>query len=164
MKVYFIECAGRIKIGFSKSLEDRLRDLSTGAPAKLNLLGTVEGDRALEAKLHRSLRIHRVSGEWFTDCEPVRAAIDAVMRGEEIEEPPLIRYPEIITALRKIAEPLGFENKVKEAIELAAQRTGLSYWRTFDIWYNKARQVNVHEGILIRDALIRAVEAKRTAA
>lgn len=73
--VYFVECAGRIKIGFSNDVAARLRQLSTGAPGKLNLIATIEGPHRLERAIHRHLKAHRVKGEWFEDRPEVRTVI-----------------------------------------------------------------------------------------
>jgi len=39
------------------------------------------------------------------------------------------------------------------AIERAAKRAGLTYWRAFDIWYRKARRIDAHEAEQINEAL-----------
>lgn len=49
------------------------------------------------------------------------------------------------TALRELAEPRSPDEFIKDAIERAAKRAGLQYWRAFDIWYGKARQVRDFE-------------------
>ena len=157
-KIYFLECDGRIKIGFSRNPDSRVRELATGAPAKLTFLGQVDGPISLETALHRHLRNYRVSGEWFRDCEQVREAMRLALAGENFEGQHF-RYPELVAALKRIAQPLSFETPVKVAVKLAAERTGLSHWRTFDIWYGKARLVDVREAELIRDALLRRVAA-----
>lgn len=41
----------------------------------------------------------------------------------------------------------------KQAIGEAAKRTGIPYWRTFDIWYGKARRIEQHEIEAIDSAL-----------
>jgi hypothetical protein len=39
------------------------------------------------------------------------------------------------------------------AIDQAARRSGLNYWRAFDIWYGKARRIEPHETEKIKQAL-----------
>lgn len=56
-------------------------------------------------------------------------------------------------ALRELSDPVS--RPVKAAIDRAAQRAGLPYWRAFDIWYRKARRVEQFECVLIADALER---------
>jgi hypothetical protein len=56
-------------------------------------------------------------------------------------------------ALRELAEPWSRGDRVKVAIDRAARRAGLTYWRAFDIWYGKARRIENHETDAIQDAL-----------
>lgn len=49
---------------------------------------------------------------------------------------------EMQNGLRAVAGPGG---SVKERISRAARRTGLAYWRVFDLWYGKARRIDPHE-------------------
>lgn len=65
-------------------------------------------------------------------------------------------------ALKELAEPSARGDRVKAAIERAARLSGLSYWRTFDLWYCKARRVEAYELDAIHDALAkkRAGEAR----
>lgn len=73
-QVYFIGSKltpGRpIKIGFSRDPQDRLKNLQTGHPERLQIFATVPGDKDLEAKYPRRWKTRRQSGEWFTlgDC------------------------------------------------------------------------------------------------
>lgn len=45
--------------------------------------------------------------------------------------------------------------KTKTAVERAARLAGLSYWRTFDIWYGKARRIEDSERASIAAALVK---------
>jgi hypothetical protein len=58
-------------------------------------------------------------------------------------------------ALQELAEPSTRGDRVKAAIARAARLSGLSYWRTFDLWYRKARRVEDFEIDAINDALKR---------
>jgi predicted phage-related endonuclease len=60
---------------------------------------------------------------------------------------------EVTAALRELADPWSRGDRVKVAIDRAARRAGLSYWRAFDIWYGKARRIEPHETDAIQDAL-----------
>lgn len=42
-------------------------------------------------------------------------------------------------ALKELADHKPGVGYTKQAIDRAARRAGLSYWRTFDLWYGKAR-------------------------
>lgn len=74
MSVYFIaeDESGdydnlRIKIGISDNISQRIRQLSTGIPYKLKLMGIIclSSDGILEAKLHEKYNLNRTHGEWF---------------------------------------------------------------------------------------------------
>lgn len=60
-------------------------------------------------------------------------------------------------ALKELANPRPGGDPTKSAINRAAKRAGLTYWRAFDIWYGKARRIEQHEV----DALADALEKKR---
>lgn len=66
---------------------------------------------------------------------------------------------DVSAALRELSEPWERGDKVKAAIARAARASGLSYWRTFDIWYGKARRVEPAEVARIEAALQRKSEA-----
>ena len=55
--------------------------------------------------------------------------------------------------LRELSEPWSSGERVKTAIDRAARLAQLSYWRTFDIWYRKARKVEDYEIAQIAEAL-----------
>ena len=73
--VYFLECKGRIKVGFSRQLPRRIATLGSGNPDRITLLATLPGGRSLESRIHADLAAHRHKNEWFDDCAEVRAAI-----------------------------------------------------------------------------------------
>lgn len=60
---------------------------------------------------------------------------------------------EVAAALHDLADPRPRGDRIKSAIERAAKRAGLSYWRTFDLWYGKARRIEQFECDAITDAL-----------
>ncbi|WP_287378652.1 GIY-YIG nuclease family protein [Mesorhizobium sp.] len=71
MPVYFLgedeNGCSPIKIGVAKNIEKRTRDLQTGNPSTLRLLGWIEAseDLKLEGDLKRRFDAARVRGEWF---------------------------------------------------------------------------------------------------
>lgn len=101
--IYFVKCAGRIKIGVSTDVETRLKALATGAAHPLSLLGTIEGDYRLEQFIHKTLSTYRVQGEWFSDCEPTLAVIDSLLR----DGPSAIGYKNPPPSRKK---PKGWKN------------------------------------------------------
>jgi hypothetical protein len=62
---------------------------------------------------------------------------------------------DLSAALRELAGPGEAGDRIKAAIARAAKRAGLSYWRTFDIWYGKARRIEEAERTRIAEALER---------
>lgn len=71
--IYFIKniSNGQIKIGFADRPNKRLADLQTGSTEKLVLIKAIEGDRAMEAELHKQFALHRLQGEWFTPADEI---------------------------------------------------------------------------------------------
>jgi hypothetical protein len=55
--------------------------------------------------------------------------------------------------LRELSEPWASGERVKTAIDRAARLSRLTYWRTFDLWYRKARRIEPYEIEQIQDAL-----------
>lgn len=78
-KVYFVECAGRVKIGFSTDVNARLRQLSTGSALTFNFISAVDGSKSFERAIHKALAEHRSHGEWFHDTPQVRSIINAII-------------------------------------------------------------------------------------
>lgn len=79
-QIYFLSNSmGAIKIGYSRSLKSRMRSLQTSAAMKLDVIALIPGGRDLESFIHRSLTAHRLNGEWFRDCDAVRAFIADVV-------------------------------------------------------------------------------------
>lgn len=72
MPVYFIgedeSGCSPIKIGATKNIEVRKRDLQTGNPQELRLLGWIDAANSfqLERHLHQQFAAARVRGEWFS--------------------------------------------------------------------------------------------------
>ena len=85
--VYFLKVGERLKIGFSRKLQDRVADLSTGISQHPDLLMAVRGSRAEEQALHRRLAAYRVRGEWFTASPAVmRTAMRSLMFGRPMHD------------------------------------------------------------------------------
>lgn len=63
--VYFIACGDLIKIGTSVDAEQRIKQMQL--PPSAALLGTIQGDRAVERQIHSQFAHLRHNGtEWFT--------------------------------------------------------------------------------------------------
>jgi len=71
---------GRVKIGISKNPAERIRQLQTGNPNRLEIAGIVEASNGFsdEKLIHKKLSNMRIRGEWFDPgkkppCSPARA-------------------------------------------------------------------------------------------
>lgn len=78
--VYFIGVGGEyithVKIGYTRhNPYARMRDLQTGCPFRMELLGYVLGNQDMERELHSVLGEFCTSGEWFEYSEYVSRII-----------------------------------------------------------------------------------------
>ncbi len=65
--VYLLECGGRYKVGYSKDVKKRVKQLDT-RPFKLNVVAVSQYlDNAYdwEQELHQVLDLYRIDGEWY---------------------------------------------------------------------------------------------------
>lgn len=95
--IYFAAHGGLIKIGIAINVPKRLVNIRTTEKlaGSLNLIGTMSGDYGIERKIHRCLAGHQVRGEWFNDCDKVRAFIrdlltEGLPRGWRLKPKPTI--------------------------------------------------------------------------
>lgn len=63
--IYFLRANSWVKIGWTRNLASRLRELQVASPFRLRVLGVLPGAFDVERMLHR--RYHRfwIRGEWF---------------------------------------------------------------------------------------------------
>jgi hypothetical protein len=71
--VYFAYSAGRIKIGYSRGVEGRCRQLATSGPFPPVLILIVHGTVGLEQDFHVRFHEDRIHGEWFKLSPSVRS-------------------------------------------------------------------------------------------
>ena len=74
-QVYFMYCAGFVKIGTARSIIRRAKELQIGSPWKGQIILLIPGGRLTEEFLHFVFQEHRVGGEWFKLAPAVRQAI-----------------------------------------------------------------------------------------
>lgn len=75
--IYFIECLGFTKIGYTTDPLTRIPAIQQGLPERVQVLCIIEGDRALEKKLHETFAINRSRmGEWFYNNETLTKFIE----------------------------------------------------------------------------------------
>lgn len=61
--------------------------------------------------------------------------------------------------LKELAEPSSRGDRIKATVTRVSRLIGLSYWRTYDIWYAKAHRIEPAE----QDQILSALAAKREA-
>ena len=77
--IYFIQSLDKIKVGYTTDIEQRKKSLTIGNPHGLVVIGTIKGTKEHESKIHRKLKDHHVSGEWFNDNSDVRKYIEDIL-------------------------------------------------------------------------------------
>jgi hypothetical protein len=76
--IYMIQRGKQVKIGYSVDPRGRLRQLQTGNPERLSLLGVKGGDLAEERYWHNHLKRYRIgSSEWFEFSDEIKAIAEA---------------------------------------------------------------------------------------
>ena len=83
--VYFLQAegSGRIKIGTTKDLGQRLKALRAGSPVRLELLGVVRGGRQMEQLIHIAFSPLRAGrSEWFEPGKSLMSFIRDFQRTE----------------------------------------------------------------------------------
>jgi hypothetical protein len=55
--------------------------------------------------------------------------------------------------LRELSLPWAAGERMKTVLDRTSRLARLTYWRTFDIWYGKARRIELHEIEQIAEAL-----------
>jgi len=95
--VYFIECGKFIKIGFtSRSVEERRRELRTGNPYPMHIIGSlIVGEDVDDRDLQRDRRFARFHAhdEWFHNVEELRVAIRRTINGQRTTPPVRLSQP-----------------------------------------------------------------------
>lgn len=70
-----------VKFGYTKTLDERLRNLQCGSPVKLEYLAKDCGLKWHESAIHLRLKADRVHGEWFTRSIAAMEVIEAMRKG-----------------------------------------------------------------------------------
>lgn len=55
--------------------------------------------------------------------------------------------------LRELSLPWASGERIKNVLDRTSRLAKLTYWRTYDIWYGKARRIEPHEIAQIAEAL-----------
>lgn len=65
-----------VKIGYSVNPEARLKELQTGNPRKLSLIGTTKGSPQMEKNVHKFLKRYKHRGEWYPHSQKISLFIE----------------------------------------------------------------------------------------
>ena len=82
--VYAISDGVHIKIGVAQCPHNRLKQLATGNPNKLTILGTFDGGYELESELHKRFTKVRDNGEWFIPTESLLEYLNTNIQDKHI--------------------------------------------------------------------------------
>jgi hypothetical protein len=77
-RVYFIDGGDNIKIGFTRSIRQRLKSLQAASPVPLKVICVVKGGKLREAAFHETFAHLRVHGEWFRSTRELREYIEVL--------------------------------------------------------------------------------------
>lgn len=113
--IYFAELNGRIKIGFSNNVANRIASLRSVHSSELELIETMDGTFSLERAIHKHLTARGLScgREWFVNCEEVRETIGGLLR----EGPAYIGFvPEKPKDVAPIDPMIECVNKIARAV------------------------------------------------
>ncbi len=91
MYVYVIKAGDRCKVGKARNPSQRLSELQTGCPIKLELVASIQcrsDAHALhvEKLAHRVLRIDRRRGEWFAYSSQMQRFVATANQAIELRE------------------------------------------------------------------------------
>lgn len=74
--IYFIDGGECVKIGYTRSIEHRIKKMLTDAPVELKVLHIEPGTFKQEKIFHREFATLRVRGEWFRKAPELLAFIE----------------------------------------------------------------------------------------
>jgi hypothetical protein len=160
--VYFVKVLDYVKIGYTADFSVRLDTITRAMPVTPEVLAFIEGPRSIETTLHRMLRSVCLKNEWYADGPDVREVLKRTLAGEikatgRNDAGKTRKLPEDVVwaseALKQIAAPIDRDESFNAAVGRAAERANLAYWRTFDLWYAKARRLGPEERVAIAAAL-----------
>ena len=75
--------SGEIKIGTSKKVRSRMKNVARETKRSIVVMATVDGDREVEQSLHRRFRHARIRGEWFRPVPELLDYIDSIKPSED---------------------------------------------------------------------------------
>lgn len=142
--VYFmrpIGMNGPVKVGCSKTPENRLKSLDIWSPFPLEIIASVEGDGADERALHWHLREERQHGEWFS-WSPKLARLIAFVRNNRLL-PPLEKPPYGKTGMGRGRNPNRDRelSRTKNRLSRRMRSAEIHAWSRWDCYSNRPQWV-----------------------
>lgn len=88
--VYFIKSMaedGPVKIGYSRTPTVRIQEIQVSSPYPLSLAAVWRSKdaKALESRLHRKFRSHKMNGEWFRPSPDLMKLIEFLSAGKYLD-------------------------------------------------------------------------------
>lgn len=132
--VYFIYCAGRIKIGYSSDVERRLSGIATGSPFRPIVLLTFEGSIEAEREVHAKFAEDRMHLEWFRLSDPLRRylvkridadTLAAFRKAEDDFRDSFLPVPETPRKLKKPRKTCGHGNPLSRSCAKCTKETDM---------------------------------------
>lgn len=81
--IYFIQCEGTVKIGYSNNPHMRMVALKTSNPLELTMLLITEGNNSDETALHERFKKDHYRGEWFVLSDDIKDYIKSVQKSNK---------------------------------------------------------------------------------
>lgn len=81
--IYFVQCEGMVKIGYSNNPYKRIQALKTSNPLELVMLLVIEGKQSDEAKIHKQFEKDHFRGEWFFLSDTIKNYIQSVQKSNQ---------------------------------------------------------------------------------
>jgi hypothetical protein len=128
--IYVLEHAGRIKIGISRDVPARLKEIERHMDHPPKLLGVVGGTYQHERAIHKRLSDHRLKGEWFKDVTEVRALIGTILnhglaaanlKVQKVKKVEFVPSPPDPMAMPRILAMMWGDNVIAELEALTAE-------------------------------------------
>jgi hypothetical protein len=80
--VYFMQVGRRVKIGMSKNVKKRAKDIQTGQSDRVEVRYSVKGGRILEKHFHQKFKSENLHGEWFRLDGPIEHFLNGLPYSE----------------------------------------------------------------------------------
>ena len=118
MAVYFVECNGKVKIGYSENPESRASGFQTGNPEEVTLVGYIEDfGRSEEKLLHSMLKEYHYRGEWYNYTDEVKKIIERMAKNDSGLPVEKIRFQEfVVCSYHYIDTGWGFFQDYDDAV------------------------------------------------